>query len=178
MWWASAAACWTRSAVDTAWRSRPTPSLMVRTLAARQARTVSRTAACACSDRRIRAAIWLARGLSGTPVSVVKTLFSLTRTADSAAAAVAGSSSSNPRCVTGGPTASAAALSTSRACLTLSMSVGVGHGEHLIEAFAQAGRERSGVGDSVWVEVDRDAARALVGHHRHHGGDARAWAHR
>src|SRR5271168_1138562 len=51
-------------------------------------------------------------------------------------------------------------------------------GEHLIEAFAEAVRERSGVGDGVWVEVDSDAACSVVGHHRNHGWDPRPGTHR
>src|SRR5580693_120652 len=51
-------------------------------------------------------------------------------------------------------------------------SEGPREGNHFVEAFTQAGRERRGVGDGFRVEVDGDATGSVVRQHRHHGRDA------
>jgi len=51
-------------------------------------------------------------------------------------------------------------------------------GNHLVEAFTQASRERRGVGDGFGIEVDGDATGFVVRQHRHHGRDARSGTHR
>src|SRR6476646_1921574 len=62
--------------------------------------------------------------------------------------------------------------------LPVPISAGASKGRNLVEALAEAGRERLGFGNRVRVVVDCDATGSVVGQHRDHGWDVGSGTHR